>query len=153
MPIEKALADGNRAQTERLRKLVERLDARALAVRLPSGVDHAFEAVGIPALQELALASVRAGGVLTLAGLTPMGTTTNFPGAAIARQEKTIKGSYYGSVNPQRDFPMLVELYVQQKLDLEGLVTRAYRLDQINEAFRDMLDGKLVRGVIDLEAE
>jgi NDMA-dependent alcohol dehydrogenase len=117
------------------------------------GVDHAFEAVGIPALQELALGCVRPGGTLTLAGLSPMGTSTNFPGSVVARQEKTIKGSYYGSVNPQRDFPMLVDLYVQKKLDLDLLVTRTYALDQINDAFRDMLAGKLARGVIDLEAE
>jgi S-(hydroxymethyl)glutathione dehydrogenase/alcohol dehydrogenase len=88
------------------------------------GVDHAFEAVGVTAIQELALEIVRPGGTLTLAGLSPMGSVTNFPSAVIARQEKTIKGSYYGSVNPQRDFPMLIDLYAAGKLKLDELITR-----------------------------
>jgi len=113
-----------------------------------AGVDHVFEAVGVPALQERALERVRPGGTLTLAGLSPMGSVTNFPGAVIARQEKTIKGSYYGSVNPQRDFPMLIDLYAAGKLKLDELITRRYSLEQINEAFADMLAGKLARGVI-----
>src|SRR6185312_9211453 len=45
------------------------------------GVDHAFEAVGIPKVQETALDAIRPGGTLTLAGLSPMGTGTNLPGA------------------------------------------------------------------------
>jgi S-(hydroxymethyl)glutathione dehydrogenase/alcohol dehydrogenase len=113
-----------------------------------TGIDHVFEAVGVPALQERALELVRPGGTLTLAGLSPMGSLTNFPGSVIARQEKTIKGSYYGSVNPQRDFPMLIDLYADGKLMLDELITRRYALEQINEAFGDMLTGELARGVI-----
>ena len=112
------------------------------------GADHAFEAVGLPTLQEQAFRCVRPGGTLTLTGLSPMGSTTNFPAAVIARQEITIRGSYYGGVNPQRDFPMLVELYVAGKLDLDAMVSRRYALDEINDAFRDMLQGAAARGVI-----
>jgi NDMA-dependent alcohol dehydrogenase len=112
------------------------------------GADHVFEAIGIPKVQEQALACVRPGGTLTLAGLAPMGSTTNFPSAVIARKEITIKGSYYGSVNAQRDFPMLVDLYASGKLDLDAMVTKRYTLDQINEAFAAMMRGELSRGVI-----
>jgi NDMA-dependent alcohol dehydrogenase len=112
------------------------------------GADHAFEAVGIPSLQERALDAIRPGGTLTLAGLSPMGSTTNFPAAVLARQEKTVKGSYYGSVNPQRDFPMLLDLYMSGKLKLDELVSRRYTLEQINDAFADMLTGQAARGVI-----
>jgi NDMA-dependent alcohol dehydrogenase len=112
------------------------------------GADHAFEAVGVPALQELAFASARSGGTVTLAGLAPMGTATNLPGAVITRQEKTVKGSYYGTVHAPRDFPMLLDLYVSKKLKLDELISRRYSLEQVNDAFRDMLGGELARGVI-----
>lgn len=115
------------------------------------GADHVFEAVGVPALQEKALDLVRPGGTLTLAGLSPMGTTTNFPSALLTRQEKTIKGSYYGTVHAPRDFPLLLDLYHSGKLNLDDMITRRYRLDQINEAYRDMAEGKLARGVVVME--
>jgi Zn-dependent alcohol dehydrogenase len=112
------------------------------------GADHVFDATGLAALQEKALACVRPGGALTLAGLSPMGTATNFPSAVITRQEKTIRGSYYGTVHAPRDFAILLDLYKHEKLNLDDLITRRYRLDQINEAYRDMLAGELARGVV-----
>lgn len=112
------------------------------------GADHVFEAVGQPRVQEAALEAVRPGGVLTLVGLSPMGSGTNLPGAVIVRQEKTIKGSYYGSVHARRDFPLFLDLYMAGKLPLDRLVTHHYALDQINEAFAAMLGGSGARGVI-----
>jgi Zn-dependent alcohol dehydrogenase len=112
------------------------------------GADHVFEAIGAPAVQEKALELVRPGGTLTLCGLAPMGSATNFPSAVITRQEKTIKGSYYGSVNAMRDFPMLIELYRRGRLNLDDMITRRYALEQVNEAYQDMVEGKLARGLI-----
>lgn len=112
------------------------------------GADHAFEAVGAPAIQEMTLDAVRPGGAATLVGLAPMGTATNFPGAIITRQEKTVRGSYYGSVNARRDFPLLIDLYMAGQLKLDELVTQEYALDQINDAFAAMLSGAVARGVI-----
>ena len=65
--------------------------------------------------------------------------------AVLTRQEKTIKGSYYGGVNPARDFPMLLDLYAAGKLNLDDMISRRYCLDQINDAYADMRDGKLAR--------
>lgn len=112
------------------------------------GADHSFEAVGIPALQELALAAARPGGMVVLAGLSPMGTSTNLPGAVLTRTEKTVKGSYYGSVNPARDFPLLLDLYMAGKLKLDELVSHEYVLADINAAFDTMLAGHVARGII-----
>lgn len=112
------------------------------------GADCAVEAVGLPVLQELALEVIRPGGIAVLAGLSPMGTATNLPGAVLTRTEKTVKGSYYGSVNPQRDFPHLIDLYAQGRLKLDQLISREYRLDEINEAFASMLTGEVARGII-----
>lgn len=112
------------------------------------GADHVFESVGLPKLQEIALDAARPGGMLTLVGLSPMGSGTNLPGAVITRTEKTIRGSYYGTVNPRRDFPLFVDLYKAGKLKLDELITRQYSLDQINEAYQDMLTGEVARGII-----
>ena len=112
------------------------------------GADQVFEAVGAPAVQEAAFAAVRPGGTLTLVGLSPMGTGTNLPGAVIVRKEITIKGSYYGTVNPRRDFPLFLDLYLAGKLKLDELVTQTYALEQINEAYEAMLTGEVARGVI-----
>lgn len=112
------------------------------------GADHSFEAVGIPALQELALAAARPGGMVVLAGLSPMGTSTNLPGAVLTRTEKTVKGSYYGSVNPARDFPLLLDLYMAGRLKLDELVSQEYALADINAAFDTMLAGHVARGII-----
>jgi Zn-dependent alcohol dehydrogenase len=112
------------------------------------GVDYAFEAVGLSVLQELTLDLVRPGGMAVLAGLSPMGTSTNFPGAVLTRTEKTVKGSYYGSVSPSRDFPLLLDLYAAGRLKLDELITGTYRLDQINAAYDAMLTGEVARGII-----
>jgi S-(hydroxymethyl)glutathione dehydrogenase/alcohol dehydrogenase len=77
-----------------------------------------------------------------------MGSTTNFPSALLTRQEKTIKGSYYGTVHAPRDFPMLLDLHVAGKLNLTDMITRRYPLEQVNEAYRAMVAGELARGVI-----
>jgi S-(hydroxymethyl)glutathione dehydrogenase/alcohol dehydrogenase len=115
------------------------------------GADFVFEAVGLPSIQETALAALRPGGTLVIAGIAPMGSATNFPGAVLARQEKCVVGSYYGSANPQRDFPKMLDLYMAGKLKLDELITSTYRLEEINTAFDDMLSGEAARGVITFE--
>ena len=64
------------------------------------------------------------------------------------REEKTFKGSYYGSSNPKVDFLTIVDHYRSGRLPLDKLVSKRYRLDQINEAFADMLSGSTLRGVV-----
>ncbi|RME70619.1 MAG: Zn-dependent alcohol dehydrogenase [Chloroflexi bacterium] len=113
------------------------------------GADYVFEAIGIPAVQEQCLDAARPGGTIVLVGLSPMDSSTNLPGAIITRQEKTVIGSYYGTSNTARDFPLYADLYRQGKLGLDRLVSTTYTLDQINEAYADMLSGRIARGVIE----
>jgi S-(hydroxymethyl)glutathione dehydrogenase/alcohol dehydrogenase len=115
------------------------------------GADYVFEAVGLPALQEQCLEAARPGGTIVLAGISPMGSGTNLPGAVITRQEKTIMGSYYGTANTARDFPLYGDLYLRGQLPLDRLVSQTYALEQINEAYADMLSGETGRGVIVFE--
>ncbi len=112
------------------------------------GADYAFEAIGLPAVQEACLDAIRPGGTVVLAGISSMGSGTNLPGAILTRQEKTVTGSYYGSANPERDFPLYADLYRRGLLDLGRLVSQRYQLDEINEAYAAMLAGDTARGLI-----
>ncbi len=112
------------------------------------GADYVFEAIGLPAVQEQCLDAARPGGTVVLVGVSPMGSNTNLPGAILTRQEKTVTGSYYGSAHTARDFPLLAELYLRGQLDLDRLVSKTYSLEQINQAYADMLGGEIARGVI-----
>lgn len=112
------------------------------------GADYVFEAVGTPALQEEGLRTTRPGGTLVLVGLSSVKEPTNLPGAYITRQEKVIKGCYYGSVDTDRDFPLILDLYAAGKIKLDELVSHSYPLDQINDAYAAMLGGEVARGVL-----
>ena len=63
-------------------------------------------------------------------------------------QEKTVTGSYYGSVRPNIDFPILCDLYMQKKLDLDSLISRTYALSEINDGFEQLRKGSVARGVV-----
>lgn len=84
--------------------------------------------------------------------LTAMGsvvdddTTLNLAGLTLL--QKSLQGSLFGGGNPQFDIPELLGLYQLGMLNLDDMVTREYRLDQINDAYRDMLEGRNIRGVI-----
>jgi S-(hydroxymethyl)glutathione dehydrogenase/alcohol dehydrogenase len=112
------------------------------------GADWVFEAIGVPKVQEDALEAVRPGGGLVLVGLAPMGTATNFPSAKLAREEKRVIGSYYGGVQPRKDFPMLLDWVREGRLVLEPMISRTWKLNEINEAFAEMLKGDVGRGVV-----
>jgi len=67
----------------------------------------------------------------------------------LAMQRKELVGCIFGNANPRRDIPRLLRLYDEGKLKLDELVTTTYTLDDINQGYQDMRDGKNVRGVID----
>lgn len=115
------------------------------------GADYVFEAVGKPGLQEVAVECARPGGTVVFSGLSPSGSETNIPGSDLVRKEKTVMGSYYGTADTARDFPYYATLSMQWKLPLDKLVSHRYKLDQINEAYDDMLKGVSVRGVVVFE--
>jgi S-(hydroxymethyl)glutathione dehydrogenase/alcohol dehydrogenase len=70
------------------------------------------------------------------------------PAAFLTFFEKQLIGSLFGSANPRKDIPRLLELYTQGQLDLDGLVTNTYTLDGINQGYADMNAGKNIRGVM-----
>jgi S-(hydroxymethyl)glutathione dehydrogenase/alcohol dehydrogenase len=66
----------------------------------------------------------------------------------VTLMEKQVVGSLFGSGNPRADIPKLLGLYREGQLDLDGLVTRTYALDDVNEGYRAMRDGENIRGVL-----
>lgn len=61
-------------------------------------------------------------------------------------------GCRYGTARPQHDFPMLADLYLRGRLKIDELITRHYRIDDVNHAIEDLERGELARGVFDLTA-
>ena len=74
--------------------------------------------------------------------------TITIPAILLTLQEKQLIGSLFGSANMRKDIPMLMELYTQGQLDLDGLVTKTYPLEGINDGYADMNAGKNIRGVL-----
>ena len=69
----------------------------------------------------------------------------------LAMMNKEIKGTIFGSGNPRFDIPNLLAMYRDGKLKLDELVTKVYPLEEINQGYEDMRNGRNIRGVIDFE--
>ena len=112
------------------------------------GADYAFEVFGGSETVETAFASARKGGTVVIVGIAPMGDNASIDPVALVRQEKTLKGSYYGSARCHVDMPRIVDMYRSRKLDIDSMITRRYKLDEVNQAYEDLNSGGLGRGVI-----
>ena len=67
------------------------------------------------------------------------------------QSSKTLKGLLYGGMNPRASMPMLLSMYRNGNLKLDELITKRYSLDQINDAFTDMREGRNIRGIIEFD--
>src|SRR5262245_19302550 len=112
------------------------------------GVDYAFEVIGLAGTVVQAVKALRTGGTAVAIGMAPVGAEAPIDVLDLVRQEKTLKGSVYGSTRPQTDFPRLFELYRRGRLPLDRLLTREWRLDQINEAYDALVAGSVARSVL-----
>ena len=83
---------------------------------------------------------------MLLASITDV--TPTLPMAMFTLFQKRLLGSLYGEANPRADIPRLLSLYREGKLLLDETVTAEYKLNDINEAYDDMLAGRNIRGVI-----
>lgn len=114
------------------------------------GVDYSFECVGNIAVIQQALDALGPGGALTIVGVPKVGTTYGFVVHSLY-QNKSIHGCRYGAARPQRDFPMLADLYLSGRLKIDELITRHYALDDFDQALADLRAGHLARGVFSME--
>ena len=96
-----------------------------------------------------ALNAVRKGGAVVVTALASMSDVTpTLPLTLFTLFQKRLLGSLYGEANPRADIPRLISLYRSGKLLLDETVTTEYKLNDINEAYDDMLAGRNIRGVI-----
>ncbi len=112
------------------------------------GVDYAFEAVGHPDLVRQAVGMTRRGGTTVLIGVPAYQATYELPLVPLITQDRTIKGSYYGSSRATRDFPRFIKLVETGRLDLDAMITKRFSLDEVNDAMQAMRAGEVLRGVI-----
>jgi Zn-dependent alcohol dehydrogenase len=112
------------------------------------GADYVFDTVGAPATLAQAFQLARKGGTVVLTGLARLDALASFPLVPFVMQEKRLVGSLYGSGQPSRDVPRLVELYRKGKLKLTELATRTYNLEGVNDALDALAGGKGARGII-----
>lgn len=98
----------------------------------------------------LALMLTRKGGTCVVTAMTPL-TQMSVPMVLsdLVNSCKTLKGSLYGEMNARASMPMLLSMYEAGSLKLDELITRRYRLDEINTAIRHLREGANIRGVID----
>ncbi|MBI3226820.1 MAG: NDMA-dependent alcohol dehydrogenase [Mycolicibacterium cosmeticum] len=128
-------------------------EATALVAELTRGVmaDSAILTVGLvegPMIGQ-ALDLIRKGGAVVLTGIAAATDITPvLPMSMFTLFQKRLLGSLYGEANPRADIPRLLSLYRQGQLLLDETVTAEYKLNDINEAFDDMLAGRNFRGVI-----
>ncbi|MFO7852361.1 MAG: alcohol dehydrogenase catalytic domain-containing protein [Bacteroidota bacterium] len=111
-------------------------------------VDYVFEAAGDTRSQEVAIECARPGGMISLIGIPPVHSHTRINAASVTRKEKTIRGCYYGTNNTEKDLNGYEVMYKNKDLDLDMLISNVYSLDEINEAYANLLAGKHLRGVI-----
>jgi NDMA-dependent alcohol dehydrogenase len=75
-------------------------------------------------------------------------TTANVSLLDLTLSEKQVVGALFGSGNPRADIPMLLELYHRGQIELDGLVTKTYPLEGVNDGYADLRDGTNIRGVL-----
>ena len=96
-----------------------------------------------------ATSTIGKGGTVVITGLAdPQKLTVQLSGTELTLQQKTIKGTLFGSANPQYDIVKMLRLYDAGQLKLDELITTRYTLDQVNEGYQDLRDGKNIRGVV-----
>jgi len=124
-------------------------DLAALSAELTGdGFDYSFEAIGLPQTMRAAYDSIRRGGTACVIGVGGMDKEVSFNGFELFFSEKTFMGSYYGSVDVRSDFHKLLRLWKSGQLNLDGMISKRMKIDEINDAFTAMKNGEVIRTVI-----
>jgi S-(hydroxymethyl)glutathione dehydrogenase/alcohol dehydrogenase len=112
------------------------------------GADYVFEVIGNTDLITAAFMATRAGGTTIAVGVPRSDQSVSIPTFPLVLQEKRLLGCVYGSAQVRRDFPRLIGLIETGRLDVGDMVSRTITLDEINEGFRAMEAGEVIRSVI-----
>src|SRR3954463_2238002 len=112
------------------------------------GADVVIEAVGRPETYEQAFYARDLAGTVVLVGVPTPDMKIELPLLDVFGRGGSLKASWYGDCLPSRDFPMLIDLYLQGRLDLDGFVSETIGLDDIEEAFAKMHRGDALRSAV-----
>jgi S-(hydroxymethyl)mycothiol dehydrogenase len=113
-----------------------------------NGADVVVEAVGRPETYKQAFYARDLAGTVVLVGVPTPEMTVELPLLDIFGRGGALKSSWYGDCLPTRDFPLLTELYLQGRIDLDAFVTEEIRLDDVEDAFSKMHKGGVLRSVV-----
>jgi S-(hydroxymethyl)glutathione dehydrogenase/alcohol dehydrogenase len=112
------------------------------------GADFTFEVVGSPDLAVQAFKGTRKAGTVTLVGMPSTDAKLTLPAFRLFSDEKRVLGCWYGSAHVDRDFQRCIDLVEAGRLDIGTLVTRRIGLADLNQAFDDMVEGRVIRSVV-----
>lgn len=119
------------------------------------GADSAIVCVGVTTGEQVAQAvdSIRKAGTCVLTGLPRAADDESLPISLrhVVLYQKRLQGSLFGASSPSKDIPALLELYRQGRLKLSELITRRYSLEELNDGYDDMRNGRNLRGIIDYQ--
>ncbi|MEV7211879.1 S-(hydroxymethyl)mycothiol dehydrogenase [Kitasatospora cineracea] len=113
-----------------------------------NGADVVIEAVGRPETYRQAFYARDLAGTVVLVGVPTPEMTLELPLLDVFGRGGALKSSWYGDCLPERDFPMLIDLYLQGRLDLDAFVSETVPLDGVEEAFARMQRGEVLRSVV-----
>lgn len=113
-----------------------------------NGADVCIEAVGHPEVMKQAFYARDLAGTLVQVGVPDPEMTIDLPMIDFFGRGGALKPSWYGDCLPSRDFPLLIDLYLQGRLDLDRFVSETIPLDGVEEAFRRMECGEVLRSVV-----
>jgi len=116
-----------------------------------NGADVCIEAIGHPVVYKQCFEARDLAGTVVLVGVPNPEMTIELPFIEIFGRGGSLKSSWYGDCLPERDFPMLIDLYLQGRLDLDGFVSEKIGLGDVEEAFHKMERGEVLRSVVMIE--
>jgi S-(hydroxymethyl)glutathione dehydrogenase / alcohol dehydrogenase len=119
----------------------------AIRTMTGGGVDYSFEAIGLKKAAEQAFNSLKAGGTATVIGMIPVGQKVEIDGYMFLTERK-LQGSNMGSNRFRIDMPRYIDFYMQGRLNLDDMISRRGKLEDVNEAFRAMKAGEVARTVL-----
>ncbi len=112
------------------------------------GADYSFEVIGLPETITQAYSMARRGGTAVVVGMPKWDSQVTLPGFQLFYDEKKLLGCVYGSSQVRADFQRFVDLVEAGRLDLGSMVSAQIGLDEVNDAFRAMQAGEVIRSVI-----
>ncbi|SER86619.1 S-(hydroxymethyl)mycothiol dehydrogenase [Lentzea albida] len=113
-----------------------------------NGADVVIDAVGRPETFQQAFYARDLAGLAVLVGVPTPDMTLELPLIDVFSRGGAVKSSWYGDCLPSRDFPLLIDLYLQGRLDLGAFVTETIGLEDVEKAFDDMHHGRVLRSVV-----